>query len=320
MSDERARLFVALQLPAAVRARLFGWAADVVGTVSGLRAVPAASLHVTLCFLGWRGADEIPSIARAVGAVASSPVAALSLGEPAWLPVRRPRVLAVDLADPSAALSAVQSAVSGVLQAGGWYATEARPFRAHVTVARVGKGARVPAVDLPGPPSCEFEGSRVVLLRSHLGAGGSRYESLASVALGSAAAVVDPLDVVSRFHAEQRRAYAGEGIDGLRAVLADDVVWHVPGRSAIAGEHRGIEGVLAYLEKRRSMTDSSFVVSVHGMSVIDGRVVQLAAGRAMRDGRELAWETVGVFRVADDRVAECWLIPFDQLAFDEIWS
>jgi hypothetical protein len=27
-----------------------------------------------------------------------------------------------------------------------------------------------------------------------------------------------------------------------------------------------------------------------------------------------------VFRVAEGRIAECWLIPFDQAAFDRIWS
>jgi hypothetical protein len=32
------------------------------------------------------------------------------------------------------------------------------------------------------------------------------------------------------------------------------------------------------------------------------------------------WETVGVYRIADGRIAECWLVPFDQGAFDEIWA
>jgi hypothetical protein len=29
---------------------------------------------------------------------------------------------------------------------------------------------------------------------------------------------------------------------------------------------------------------------------------------------------VGVFRIADGRIAECWLVPFDQYLFDELWS
>jgi ketosteroid isomerase-like protein len=125
---------------------------------------------------------------------------------------------------------------------------------------------------------------------------------------------------VRRFHAEQARLYAGGAVDGVRDVLRDDVVWHVPGASAIAGEHRGIDAVLAYLERRRDMTDATFRVTVHGAALIAGRVVQLAGGRAVRDGLEVTWETVGVFRVAEGRIAECWLIPFDQAAFDRIWS
>jgi hypothetical protein len=115
--------------------------------------------------------------------------------------------------------------------------------------------------------------------------------------------------------------YAGSGeVAGVRDLLADDVVWHVPGASAIAGEHRGVEAVLAYMDARRRVMDGTFRVVVHGAAVIAGRVVQLAGGTAVRDGREVAWETVGVFRVADGRIAECWLVPFDQAAFDAIWA
>ena len=93
------------------------------------------------------------------------------------------------------------------------------------------------------------------------------------------------------------------------------------GASAIAGEHRGITAVLAYFEaRRRKITDSTFRVTVHGAAIIAGRVVQLAGGRAARGGREVSWETVGVFRVVDGRIAECWLVPFDQAVFDEVWS
>jgi hypothetical protein len=29
---------------------------------------------------------------------------------------------------------------------------------------------------------------------------------------------------------------------------------------------------------------------------------------------------VGVFRIADGKIAECWLVPFDQYLFDDLWS
>jgi hypothetical protein len=161
----------------------------------------------------------------------------------------------------------------------------------------------------------------VTLYRSRLGAGGARYEVLASVALGSAPGAADPVSVVRRFYDLQSRVYAGSAsADSLREVLASEVVWHVPGTSPIAGEHRGVDAVLSYMETRRRITDSTFRVTVHGTAMIAGRVVQLAGGSALREGREVSWETVGVFRVVEGRIAECWLVPFDQALFDEIWS
>jgi ketosteroid isomerase-like protein len=164
-----------------------------------------------------------------------------------------------------------------------------------------------------------FEGRQVTLYRSRLSSAGARYEPLGAVSLGSASAVEDPVSVVRRFHEEQGRAYALGEMDGVAALLCDDVVWHVPGESAIAGEHRGRRAVLDYFARRRGLTDATFRVTVHGAALIDGRVVQLAAGRAVRAGHEVAWETVGVFSVRDGRIAECWLVPFDQQAFDRIW-
>jgi uncharacterized protein len=131
----------------------------------------------------------------------------------------------------------------------------------------------------------------------------------------------DPMSVVRRFYDAQGRLYGGSALaaEEVRAMLDPSVVWHVPGASAIAGEHHGVEAVLAYFDTRRRMTDSAFRVSVQGAAMIAGRVVQLAGGRAVRDGVDVAWETVGVFRVLEGRIAECWLIPFDQAAFDRIW-
>ena len=59
---ERARLFVALELPEAAREALERWRASVFRDVDGLRPVAPEALHATLCFLGWRSVDEIEQI------------------------------------------------------------------------------------------------------------------------------------------------------------------------------------------------------------------------------------------------------------------
>jgi 2'-5' RNA ligase len=319
--DERARLFVALELPVSARDILARWRDATVRDDRTLRAVPVEHLHATLCFLGSRPVKEIDEIAAACAVVAGEPVAETHLGPPLWLPARRPRVLAVRLEDPEGELARIQAVLGSALAAGGWYAPESRPFLPHVTVARVAKDARTKAPALEPPPAAEVQCSRVTLYRSRLGSRGARYEPLNGVDLGSSPGAADPVSVVRRLHAEQARVYAGAlGDAGLRDLLAEDVVWHVPGASAIAGEHRGVDAVLGYFRRRREMTDATFQVTVHGAAMIAGRVVQLAGGRAMRAGAEVGWETVGVFRVAGGRIAECWLIPFDQPAFDRIWS
>jgi hypothetical protein len=59
---------------------------------------------------------------------------------------------------------------------------------------------------------------------------------------------------------------------------------------------------------------------VRGVLADDERAVIFAGGQVQRDGETSAWETVGVFRIADGKIAECWVLPYDQYSFDEIWS
>jgi ketosteroid isomerase-like protein len=132
---------------------------------------------------------------------------------------------------------------------------------------------------------------------------------------------VHPNEKVFRdFHEAQSRFYAGEDDRSLRALLSDDVIWHVPGRSAIAGHYRGAEAVIEYFRRRREFTRATFRVLVRDVLANDQRVVALAGGEAERDGKRHEWETAGVFRVREGKIAECWLLPFDQYLFDEIWS
>jgi uncharacterized protein len=128
------------------------------------------------------------------------------------------------------------------------------------------------------------------------------------------------IDVVERLHAAQREFYAGGPDDALRAVLTDDIVWTVPGRNAIAGVYEGVDAVFGYFARRRDLADRTF--RMHPGEVLTGdgdHVAVLTDGTAVIDGRERRWSTVGLYRVRDDRIAACWLLPLDAEAFDEIW-
>jgi RNA 2',3'-cyclic 3'-phosphodiesterase len=180
-TSSRVRLFVALELPGAVRQALLGWRGPLLEQHPGLRAVAPESLHVTLCFLGSQGVDEVDGIAAVVARSGRGERIRLRVSEGIWLPRRRPRVLAVSLEDEGGALGRIQESLSGKLAGGGWYEREARPFLPHVTVARVRTHERVRPGELPPLDAFEFPGSRVTLFRSLTGRGGARYESLASI-------------------------------------------------------------------------------------------------------------------------------------------
>ena len=126
--------------------------------------------------------------------------------------------------------------------------------------------------------------------------------------------------VVREFHERQGRFYAGGDAAPLRELLTEDVVWHVPGRSPIAGDHSGIEAVMSYFELRRALARATFRVHVRDVLTSGDLVIQLAGGTATLGGSEMGWETVGVFRVRDGKISEGRLVPFDQYLFDQVWS
>jgi hypothetical protein len=78
--------------------------------------------------------------------------------------------------------------------------------------------------------------------------------------------------------------------------------------------------VLRLFARRRELADSTVRIDVRGVLADDQRSVILAGGQVKRGGKTLAWGTVGIFRIAAGRIAECWVVPHDQDAFDEIWS
>jgi ketosteroid isomerase-like protein len=132
---------------------------------------------------------------------------------------------------------------------------------------------------------------------------------------------VTSAEIVQRFYVLQRRFYVGEDVAAqLADVLAADVAWHVPGRSAIAGVYQGIDQVLAYFARRRELADQTLRIIERGVLADEQQVVHFADGEATIDGQRRRWRTVGIFTVRSGRIAECLLLPFNQYEFDEIWS
>jgi uncharacterized protein len=121
------------------------------------------------------------------------------------------------------------------------------------------------------------------------------------------------------FADRQSAMYAGGDAGAVRERLAPDIVWHVPGTSAIAGDHRGRDVVLEYFTRRRALAGGSMTITPRARLIFDDVVVQLADGAIERAGVVSTWRTAGIYRMRDDLVAEAWLIPLDSAMFETIW-
>jgi 2'-5' RNA ligase len=178
----RLRLFVALDLPSAAIGALVRFR-DAAVDPAVWRPLDEATFHVTLAFLGHRPEADVAVVRELLGGLEPREPPALAFGAGLLLPPRRPRVFTVALADESGALAGLQSEVSDGLAAAGVYAPEVRPFRPHVTVARIRPGARAPRGVDAEPEPLAFSGGPVVLYRSHVRRGGATYEPLVTRAL-----------------------------------------------------------------------------------------------------------------------------------------
>jgi 2'-5' RNA ligase len=196
LKSPRARLFVALDLPAAARDGLEAWQAREL-TDPALRPVRPEALHVTLCFLNYHPERAIERIASVVTGVAPRPVEIRFEAGPEPIPPRRPRLFAVAGESPAAA--GLQAELETRLVAERFYKPEKRAFWTHVTVARVrsergsrGRGGRGKPMRVESPPGAlpaalteAFEAPRLALYRSYLRPSGAEYVPLAQLDLPS---------------------------------------------------------------------------------------------------------------------------------------
>ena len=114
--------------------------------------------------------------------------------------------------------------------------------------------------------------------------------------------------------------YAGGETDAVRALLTEDVEWHVPGENAIAGDYHGVEEVIGYFQRRRALAANTLRLHPGETLVGDSHVAVLTDGTAVLAGVEHRWSTLGLYRLRDRRIAACWLLALDLPAFDRVWK
>ncbi len=194
--DTSMRLFIALDLPEAWKRALETLQRDLQSAIAARlsanvrpRWVRPEGIHLTLKFLGETPADRLESLTAALAqAVTIEPAFDLTLVRVGAFEQRRaPRVILATISVQGRALIDLYERIETWLAAAGW-PRETRTFHPHLTLARLPdamddatcRAVADMANAFASPEAPVWHVDRVHLIRSHLGPGGARYESLAA--------------------------------------------------------------------------------------------------------------------------------------------
>jgi RNA 2',3'-cyclic 3'-phosphodiesterase len=141
-----------------------------------------AQLHLTLAFLGEQPAEAVERMSAAAGPCGELHAFEATLsGAGAFPSARRAHVLWLGIAEGASELSALARRLSSGLRAAG-FELEDRPFRPHLTVARVKRGGERAAERalsaFAAGEVARFRVDRLLLMKSELAPGGARHEAV----------------------------------------------------------------------------------------------------------------------------------------------
>jgi hypothetical protein len=122
-------------------------------------------------------------------------------------------------------------------------------------------------------------------------------------------------------HAELARqvhaAIVSADLDAMRRLFTPDIVWHVGGRGPVAGDHRGIDGVIEMFARVYEMSEGSLAYDEHDVLADDEHAVALLTMRVTYAGRDVEDKVVHVCHVRDGLVSEVWAFNWAQHDLDE---
>ncbi|MCU6707504.1 RNA 2',3'-cyclic phosphodiesterase [Paenibacillus sp. J5C_2022] len=164
------RLFTALPLPASIAEELHLWTQLFRDTLHFRKWTHWRDYHLTLQFLGETPPDKAEQLQAALQGITASPIELSLHGAGTFGPATAPRVLWAAVSGETDALTALHKAVVRTTQPLG-FASEDRPYAAHITLARRYAGAdgsfnreALRAI----PAGTKWTADRFVLMRTHM--------------------------------------------------------------------------------------------------------------------------------------------------------
>ena len=121
-----------------------------------------------------------------------------------------------------------------------------------------------------------------------------------------------------------RRGYAAfntADIETLSEILGENVVWHTPGRSPIAGDYRGRDAVFGQFGRYGGDTAGTFSADLqHVLTDQEGRVIGVHRNTGVRNGKQLDVYCCLVFEIEEGKVVDGREYFYELEAWDAFWS
>ncbi len=109
-------------------------------------------------------------------------------------------------------------------------------------------------------------------------------------------------------------------LDLLGVVMAQEVVWHEPGRSSLAGHYKGPHEVLGFLRQLKARSSGTFKIEVLDVLSEPERAVVLQRETAVKNDKILDVIAAVDFEVHNGKITEVTVYQHDTYAFDEFWA
>ena len=103
-------------------------------------------------------------------------------------------------------------------------------------------------------------------------------------------------------------------------ILAEDILWHVPGRGPLSRDYHGHTEVLGFFRHFSELSAGTFRIAVDSVLAKDDRVIVLVTESAQRHKRRWSSPQVHAWTVKDGRATVFWQFQGDQQTEDEFWS
>lgn len=115
-------------------------------------------------------------------------------------------------------------------------------------------------------------------------------------------------------------AFSKGDIAALKEIIAEDAVWHVPGKSILAGNYQGHEEIFGFFGRLMELSGGTFKADLHDITASHEHAVNLDRLTGRRGEKILDINLALVVHIEEGKIKEAWDVFTDLYAWDDFWS